>query len=477
MSPLRELVGKQTRAIHLASDRDNVVLGTAGTGKSTMAVARAVHLADPDTANSGPTLLLTYNNALITYLKYLVSRHVRDVSPGSNIPNLTIETYSAFARNYLLSRRVLEPSDDIANGKDCRLYVDQAVGRLRREDPLSPTLRRDIGWFVDELQWIAGMGLPDEHSYQTIRRRGRQTQLRTGIPRSQVWRVLELYRNIRRHRGRRFDWIDIASAVRETQKSDTTTRQYRHILIDEGQDLTPEMIRTVAAAARPGGSVTFFGDYHQAIYGQGLSWRAAGLRLDGRPVERFVDNYRNTIPIARLMTAIAQSKYMASDDEDLVVPGQAVLEGVSPTLIRCQDLTHEAKTVRRLVADLARDQSVAVLCRTWGEATRAVAGLRYTELKTGMDSWHQEPGIYSGPYHSGKGLEFDVVVLPFLNDDRIPLPSALASFGHDEACAREARLLYVSASRARSRLVMTYSDTLTRLMPSEESLWEEVIRA
>lgn len=125
---------------------------------------------------------------------------------------------------------------------------------------------------------------------------------------------------------------DIATAVRQELAKDTTARRYRHIVIDEGQDLSPEALRSLAEAAQHGGSVTFFGDYHQAIYGQGLSWRSAGLNLGARPVERFVDNYRNTAAIAHLAIALSQTPAMASGDEDLVIPKVPVAAGPPPHL-------------------------------------------------------------------------------------------------------------------------------------------------
>lgn len=63
MSPLPDPVGRQADVVYLATDRHNVVLGTAGTGKTTMAIHRAAHLADPATRNHGRVLLVTFNNA------------------------------------------------------------------------------------------------------------------------------------------------------------------------------------------------------------------------------------------------------------------------------------------------------------------------------------------------------------------------------------------------------------------------------
>ena len=83
---LPQPVGRQTDVLYLAPKGHNVVLGTAGSGKTTMAIHRAVHLADPAVPGSGRTLLLTFNRALVTYLRHL--------SPA-RMANLTIEHYEA----------------------------------------------------------------------------------------------------------------------------------------------------------------------------------------------------------------------------------------------------------------------------------------------------------------------------------------------------------------------------------------------
>lgn len=95
MTPLPTPRGRQAHVVHLSSDQHNVVLGTAGTGKSTMAMLRAVHLARPSTVNFGPVLVVTYNNTLVKYLRFL--------GPEAR-SNITIETYSRFARGYLAYR-------------------------------------------------------------------------------------------------------------------------------------------------------------------------------------------------------------------------------------------------------------------------------------------------------------------------------------------------------------------------------------
>ena len=241
--------------------------------------------------------------------------------------------------------------------------------------------------------------------------------------------------------------------------------------------MTPSSSSSVTGnTVQSGGSLSFFGDYHQAIFGQGLSWRSAGIQLGGRPVEKFRDNYRNTAQIARVAIAMAASPHMESDDADLVEPVQPTADGPMPTLVKCRSTDVEIAMVKRLAGELSKDQKVAILARTWNLAEAAAAGLPCTQLKKNMATWDDEPGLYIGPYHSAKGLEFEAIFLPFLNDAVMPFPLVLRAYSEEEAFAREARLLYVAVTRARSSLVMSYTGEPTPLLPVNNGLWVEESR-
>jgi len=454
--------GRQPYVIFLPGNGHQVVLGTAGTGKTTMAMLRAEHLAAGTTPNAGRTLLVTYNNALVTYLKYLRPTRAHDV---------VVETYGKFARGYLHSLGLMPPWGGIASPQQRRALVQQAVTQVAAGYQPYPFFRRDIGFFLDELGWLSEMGIRSLEQYKVAKRIGRETGL-SDDNRTIVWQILDVYRKLRDGTGPKYDWYDIASSVLQQLRNDARPRLYRHIVIDEGQDLSPEAIRSLVAAADPAGSVTFFGDYHQQIYGQGLSWRACGLNI--RAAERFADNYRNTAEIARLAIALSQLPHMAGEAEDLVVPNQPTAAGARPTLASCRDEAQEVEVVRAQAKDYARTSTVAVLARTWADARRACQGLKVRKLHPDLTSWDATPGIYCGAYHSAKGLEFDAVILPFCGQTHIPHPDVLAAFGDDEAAAREAKLLYVGITRAKTDLLLTYSGNLTPLLPTDENLYQKV---
>ena len=63
-----------------------------------------------------------------------------------------------------------------------------------------------------------------------------------------MYEILNKYLEIRTAAGKLYDWDDIAIAVRKEFEEDSSARFYKHIIVDEGQDFSPEMIRSLAAA-------------------------------------------------------------------------------------------------------------------------------------------------------------------------------------------------------------------------------------
>jgi superfamily I DNA/RNA helicase len=232
------------------------------------------------------------------------------------------------------------------------------------------------------------------------------------------------------------------------------------------------MVRCLVEAAAPEGSVSFFGDYAQQIYGQRFSWRSVGLRVP-RGVIEFVDNYRNSPEIARLAIAMAAMDHF-SDEPDLVEPVAPTASGPKPGLVRCRDRAHQADFVVDQAVRLARASTVAVLVRDRVHDEALISSrlpVGTIRLDKDMKSWSTAPGVRYGTYHAAKGLEFDHVLLPFCSAERLPDPDVVATFGMDEALAREGRILYVGVTRAKDRLIITHDGAPTPLLPTDRSLY------
>jgi superfamily I DNA/RNA helicase len=455
-------IGRQKEVLYLPAKGHFAVLGTAGSGKTTLAILRSAFLSDPKTEHSGKTLLVTFNKALVSYLK-----HIQD----NQLANVVVENYHTFARGYLAYRKKMS-GNVICPPKTREDLIAKAVEKVSQENPDTSILRRSLAVFYEELSWIVQHGISDVETYKETERIGRANTRIERKDRELVFKVCETYKQLRQQKGKKYDWDDIAMAVSSELDADRSPRRYKHIIIDEGQDFSPEMIRSLTLAIPPDGSLTFFGDVAQQIYGQRMTWRSAGLNIE--KVWEFQENYRNSREIARLALAISRMPYFKGVP-DIIEPISPSAEGPLPTVVLCSSIQEEINFVVSQAAQLAKRQSVAILLRTAKDEERIKSLLPRGSIYLHRDmKWQTGPGIRYGTYHSAKGLEFDAVILPFCNAGTLPEPEVVKNFGEREANSQDGRLLYVGVTRAKTRLIITYTGEFTSLLPTNDNLYERV---
>lgn len=458
-----QLVGRQKEVLYLPANGHQVVLGTAGSGKTTLAIYRAMYLTDRGTDHHGSTLLVTFNRCLVAYLRGLVREFPRE---------LTVENYHKFARGYLSFRGRMR-ARNICEPSEIKKLCSQALLSVRATGVSPPALSRPVELLVEKFRWLAQHGISTAKDYVQAERVGRAGARIIRTERPALFSVYEEYKRLRTNAGKDFDWEDIAQSVLEELQKDTSARRYQHIVIDEGQDLSPVMLRSLAAAVPPNGSLTFFGDMAQQIYGNRISWRSAGLTVLRE--WQFQENYRNTKQVAKLALAIASSPHFR-DVPDLVEPRAPTADGPLPTLIGFSAADAELPFVAESAKKMSDNRTVAILFRDRRQEAALeslLSAVRPTRLHAELKTWPSGPGIFYGTYHSAKGLEFDTVFLPYLSVEQLPHPPDVETFGPEDAAARDARLLYVAVTRARSALVMSYSGRMTELLPTDDRLYQK----
>jgi len=462
--PLPKAIGRQKEVLYLPATGHVAVLGTAGSGKTTLAILRSAYLSDPATDHSGKTLLVTFNRGLVTYIKHLAS---------SELINVTVEHYHRFARGYLESMGKMG-WNVIARPEERTAYITAAITKVAASNAGHSLFAKSPKFIAEEIRWIAQHGCRTLTEYQTA-----PPELPNDLPTATtlplLWQIREAYLNERETDGKSYDWDDIAVCVRDQFTADTRARRFRHVVIDEGQDFSPAMIQSLTRAVPSDGSVTFFGDVAQQIYGSRSSWRSAGLNLKGTPW-LFQENYRNTKQIAEVALALTRMPFY-SGIADLVPPSAPKAAGPLPTLVKCPSVQREAEFVVQQAIQLSQAGSVAILT-TDHEARRYFSSLfqagTFTELTNEMGTWESDSGLSIGTYHAAKGLEFDSVILPRLDASRIPAPDDVISFGEQRSFADAARLLYVGITRARQGLIMSCSASPTLLLPDRPELIQTI---
>jgi len=459
-------IGKQREVLYLPANGHIVVLGTAGSGKTTLAILRAAFLADPSTSHSGKTLLVTFNRALVIYLQHL---------RPSKFHNVKVENYHTFARGYLRSRGKMG-DNCILNYQDQReRLISQAVNNVKGDYQPHSFFNRPLRAYSEEIRWILSHGIVTLEEYKETVRIGMTRSRIERKFRKYMFKILEEYLSLRKKAGKIYDWDDLALHANKEFNEDDSPRFYRHIVIDEGQDFSPEMLRSLSAAIPQDGSLTFFGDVAQQIYGQRMTWRSAGLNIK-KPWE-FKENYRNTKEIARLGLAISQMPYFKTI-ADMVEPTAPRAAGNLPTLVRCESVEREYALIAALANANASNQIVAILFKSRKQEGLIKNKLPHNAVRLHRDMkfWLTDPGIRYGTYHSAKGLEFDMVILPFLSQDNLPAPEDIDALGRNDALMHDGKLLYVAITRAKTRLVLTYTGKRTELLPTNQGLYKEIKR-
>ena len=87
-----------------------------------MAMLRALHLARSSTTNNGPVLVVTFNNTLVTHLRYLATEENEQ---------LTVESYHTFARGYLGSVGRMSWGGIVPDDEQVEALVRRAVASIK----------------------------------------------------------------------------------------------------------------------------------------------------------------------------------------------------------------------------------------------------------------------------------------------------------------------------------------------------------
>lgn len=435
-----------------------LVSGCAGSGKTTVAIYRAIEFAE----TGRRSIFLTFNRTLAIAARTLIAELIGPI-PG----NLEVVNIDAWLVRFLRTRG--HEVKIISNEEQRALFLDilKYVHRHRH----SYVLNFPWYFFRDEIgRVIKGNGLKKEDDYLAIPRYGRKTALRRQA-RSATWAVYEAYQEGLAKRGA-VDWQDISLlAYRELFKNPLPV-PHDHVIIDEAQDLTAMQVR-VAQRMMKGGdesearSLFMVGDVSQTLYSRGFSWKQAGLQLQGRSAS-MRRNFRNTRQIAETAAALNSYNRILRLAEDYVDPQFTRRNGPWPIVLSCNITDREVRAVCEKILTLAGDNrfrlaDFAILCPTVRLCELFREGLQRSNLPCMVHTQEQfdilEEQIKILTIHSAKGLEFPVVFLTGLHDGILPQHKrSIDDEEADIAIERDRTLMYVGMTRAAEALYLVTSE-------------------
>lgn len=427
------------------------VSGSAGTGKTIVALHRAAFLAraNPDAR----VLLTTFSDALANALHHKLRRLL-----GSE-PRLA-ERVDVYALNAIAARlyEMQFGRFRIASGEQVRQFIREASGTVAGHKFTDQFLLTEWEQVVDA--W----GLESWEAYRDVPRLGRKTRL-PEERRAVLWTLFEQVRTRIAQAGLITEsgmFTRLAARIPEMKNP-----PFDHVVVDEAQDLSIAQLRFLSAlgAGRPN-ALFFSGDLGQRIFQQPFSWKSLGVDIRGRSRTLRI-NYRTSHQIRtkadRLLGPTVSDIDGNIEDRRGAI---SVFNGLDPAVIMLASPEEEGATVRDWLLERAREglrpEEIGVFVRSESELSRAFVPLM--DAKTPYVVLDHRIQMRSGfaslaTMHLAKGLEFRAVVVMACDDEIIPsqrrIESAVDEADLEDVYNTERHLLYVACTRARDHLLVT----------------------
>ena len=449
------LTPAQEPLVHLPTEGQFLVRGAAGSGKTTVALARALHLArQPLLHGSARVLLLARTPALAADLSRALAARGGDAAKR-------VEASAPL----LWSRATigLTGAPPQLDEETFARLVDEALHRERRRSRRQ-LLRRPLRFFTSEISsMILALGVERFDQYGVIDREGRGSSLDEESRRT-IWGVYETFRGLARALGREPAHALVPPAL--ARLAGARTRPYDHVVVDDAHRLAPvelRLVRTLAAA----GSLTLFAALEQPFDPIAATLRELGLdRLDRTEVLPRV--LRGPAPVFAAALTVLRKKMRGDGDLAAILPG--TVEGARPRLLLAPDGSQELAAalgeIRRWSGEgrRLRDIGVVAMRRVPLEllaaqlASEGIAA-RWLGDEAPVDDPDRADAVALCPLEHAPGREFPAVLLIDANRGCFPrLPSELADHERpfvDEAARRD---LHLAMTRATEELVVVATE-------------------
>ncbi|MBV2366824.1 UvrD-helicase domain-containing protein [Streptomonospora nanhaiensis] len=505
----------QERIVHRHYNGPARVSGGPGTGKTIVALHRVKHLAEqlPPGRNK-PILLTTFTKNLTTDLSLRLASLVE--------PELLARVDIAHIDQ--LAARVLGENTAPGRGKQ-RVYDHVALNELRQLLAELDDRRFEPEFLFEEWeQVILGQSVLTRSDYIKARRAGRGRAL-TRPERVHIWKLIEQFTarldklgvetwGQAAERAARFE-IERAAKIRarreykeEVGGKDLIHRdnssgmrylgyRYRHIVVDEAQDLRPAHWKMLRAMVDPDLPNDMFiaGDTHQRIYDHQVALGALGINIRGR-ASRLTLSYRTTKEILAEALHIVEPRNKSEkvvyddldDGTDTLAGYRSVLHGPKPDFVRYHtwddELAGLATTLKTWREELSTDDNgahrdpsgriaVCVADRDMVSQTMyylaTKAGITCAELTKEGPKGDGE--VHVGTMHRFKGLEYQRLAIVGASDGIIPRTSVIERYRTEDPPRYEREqhkarsLLFVASTRARDALTVSWHGEPSPYLP------------
>jgi superfamily I DNA/RNA helicase len=428
-------------------------------------------------AGSGKTLILLYRLRLLYHLypnkKFLVLTHNRPLNrdmegrfarlEGCSPESIEWRTFNGWCyRHWPKKHKWIEPLKLSARRK----VIEETWWGYLQNSSISPHM------FQSEVDWMKDQIPLSREEYLAADRRGRGFPL-NAEQRQRLFDASQAYQLSLEKRGA-LDWGDVPRLIWQFSESgQVEVPQYDIILVDEAQFFAPLWMRLIQKLLDPrNGHLFLVADPTQGFLGRGGSWKSLGLDARGhtRTLHR---SYRTTREIMQFATLFYRLRLAEEKDDDILVPDLLNMpNGAFPQIITLTSQQDEIARVANEVTSLVKQgfpRKHLLLLHSGGWGVKNL--IQAIDDRLGKNAAFDPKDNYPGDYvrvttiNAGAGLESPIVFLVGLRLLFEEEQSLRLSDEEREGLIRDnTRKLYMAATRAGQRLVLTYSGELPEVL-------------
>lgn len=505
---LPKLSGKQMEILYLRDDKNLLIKGSAGSGKSLLTIYRSIWLSlkYPDKK----VLILTFNKAVNKKMKLDLIDICRNI--GIEAPeNIMIKTYHALCLMTLKeilpltgSSHISDVNQDVSdftyidseNKYEKSNIIKRIIEELKASKPDCIAYKRPEFVFEDEISWIQRMNIRSLEDYVAAERIGRQSARITRADRPDFYEVYVRYKQFLKQKDgyNVFDYEDIGDILesslmllRETNAS-YINNLFDFILIDEFQDFSINMLKSLQSVVTDDGILNLFGDVKQSVFGKRISMKRIGFTdFSSYNIEQ---NYRNSKEISLYASKIAESPYLNIDDELYVKTlNSNRVTGNEPYICSFDSNYKQMNWLKEIIKSLSNEETAILAHKKNINYIKTALNnekIDYEEINNRYNENSSKCNVLLATVKQVKGLEFKNVIIPLQGIDEYI--NIINYHNENEEITKEKLYrifdnesneynyiinkleeyiseIYVAVTRAKDKLFISYKDELFPLYP------------
>lgn len=430
------------------------LIGSAGTGKTVVAMHRVKALLEKGNANTS-ILFTTFSKTLCEDIK----EKLEILLSKDAFKKVTITNIDSWVSQFIKSERLTR---DIAH------ETESVWRQALKESYLSGEFEMDFLQDEWNLVICANEVKSREEYFSTARlQMGRKIDR---VTKDKIYSIFEKYSEIMSS----LSLLDLETAKLSLityLRKKYPSGLYSHVIVDEAQDMSSsafKLIRAIAGKEHPN-DIFIVGDSHQRIYKNKASLKNCGIQIQGNTKTLYL-NYRTSDAIYQFASNLLKDEEFDDLEGEILLEkeSQSLMIGDEPIIKNYATFHDEIEGIVAIIKDLinlgVKDKDICVCARRNQQLEDYSIkldslGLKVYVIQNSQPDNRNIDGVRFMTMHRIKGLEFPHVIIVGLSNESLPLKMVYENLDNEADkrlfIVREKSLFYVAATRAKYTLHIT----------------------